>query len=91
MNVKDANHLPDEIREWFDQYNEQTVWWHSLGHDRNKPAPTIEPLQVHFFHKADMSRVEAWLTCLKRQGFKDKNPWRKHHTEHYWCWVLHES
>lgn len=87
MNVKDSKELPNEILEWFDRYNKQAIWWHSLSENGN-PALTIDPLQVHYYRKSDTPRVVAWLKCLKIQGFKDKNPWRKYHTEHYWCWVL---
>lgn len=92
MNVLEADLLPEELKEWFEKYNSIAVRMRALG-GPDAPNTQIKPVQIHFFHKSDLSRIEGWLACLKRSGLREgqKNPWRKHHSENYWCWVLDES
>jgi hypothetical protein len=70
------NELPEEVSKHLD-------WAYSYGQKRL--------IQVAFYAKADISRGEAWKkTELSTAVVYDRNPWRKHHTEHYWVWVIAE-
>lgn len=54
---------------------------------------SIDPSRVTFFLKGRHSRACGWAKTIRRVGQVQtprgpRNPWRKHHTDNYWCWYL---
>ena len=50
--------------------------WHTRSKGKAK-------IQVHFVHKDEESRGEAWAHI--RHG-REENLWRKTHSKNYWVW-----
>lgn len=49
----------------------------------------VDPSRVSFFAKDQKSRACGWAATTKKVGdINNRNPWRKCHTENYWCWYL---
>ena len=74
--------LPEEIQAWLTRYNEIATRFVSAD------FPPLKPDQLKFYEKAKISRCEAWTKTVTSET---NYMWRKHHTEHYWCWVLKEE
>lgn len=54
---------------------------------------TLDPSRVAVFDKRRYSRGGAWAKTIGRVGQVKtprgpRNPWRKNHTDNYWCWYL---
>lgn len=76
--------IPDEVRERMRMFL--------------APGEELDPSRVSFFARAEWSRCEAWVRTLKHGAPPDTwklsdagyrmNPYRKAHTELYWCYYL---
>lgn len=75
--------IPEEVKHW-------VLWKYGAKPYYPEGITEIDPERVVFVPKATSYRDEGWRMALKKRPILpgEYNPWRKCHTEHYWCWYL---